>query len=71
MERYKNRLKQDSPEVPSSSRLMTDRNVYISFLEVQLERVTRSCADVQRFQDKVSHLDSQITLTAERAVKQA
>ena len=48
MERYKNRLKQDpgSPEVASSSRLTTDRNAYIAFLEVQLERVSRSSSDI-------------------------
>ena len=38
MERYKNRLKQEPemPEVASSSRLTTDRNAYIAFLEIQL-----------------------------------
>jgi len=41
-------------------RLLTDRSAYISFLEVQLERVTSSCLTVQAFSDRIEQLQSQI-----------
>lgn len=41
-------------------RLLTDRSAYISFLEVQLERVTSSCLTVQAFSDRIEQLQGQI-----------
>ncbi len=69
MDRYKSRLKQEEPALPNTSRLTTDRNAYIAFLEVQLERVTQSCGDVQRVHDKLSHVEAQVTHNSERMAK--
>lgn len=70
MDRYKNRLKTEAQEAPASqiatSRLTTDRNAYIAFLEVQLERLTQSCNEIQRNQEKFSHLDAQVTHNSEK-----
>ena len=50
------------------SRLMTDRSAYISFLEVQLERVTSSCLTVQAFSDRIEQLQSQILTMEDRII---
>ncbi|KAF4700697.1 hypothetical protein FOZ63_029168, partial [Perkinsus olseni] len=41
------------------NRLMTDRSAYISYLEVQLERVTASCLTVQGFSDRINQVADQ------------
>ena len=46
--------------VMDRGRLLTDRSAYISFLEVQLERVTSSCLTVQAFSDRIEQLQGQI-----------
>jgi hypothetical protein len=42
------------------NRLLTDRSAYISFLEVQLERVTSSCLTVQGFSDRIDQIQHQL-----------
>ena len=49
-----------------SKRLLTDRSAYISFLEVQLERVTTSCLSVQGFADRIEQLQAQVTTADEK-----
>ncbi|KAF4658080.1 hypothetical protein FOL46_007127 [Perkinsus olseni] len=41
------------------NRLMTDRSAYVSYLEVQLERVTASCLTVQGFSDRINQVADQ------------
>ena len=47
-------------DAPDKSRLLTDRAAYLSFLEVQLERVSTSCLTVQGFSGRIEELQSQI-----------
>lgn len=42
------------------NRLLTDRSAYVSFLEVQLERVTAACLATQGFSDRIEQLQNQI-----------
>ena len=42
-------------------RLLTDRSAYVSFLEVQLERVTAACLTTQGFSDRIEQLQNQIS----------
>ena len=42
------------------NRLLTDRSAYVSFLEVQLERVTAACLATQGFSDRIDQLQQQI-----------
>ena len=43
------------------NRLLTDRSAYVSFLEVQLERVTAACLATQGFSDRIDQLQQQIS----------
>jgi hypothetical protein len=36
--------------------MMTDRNAYMSFLEVQLERVSSACLTVQGFSERMEQI---------------
>ncbi|ETM54165.1 hypothetical protein L914_02473 [Phytophthora nicotianae] len=42
----------------STKKLLTDRNAYISFLEVQLERVSAACLTTQTFEKRLAELES-------------
>lgn len=42
----------------NAKKLLTDRNAYISFLEVQLERVSAACLTTQSFDKRLSELES-------------
>uniref|UniRef100_A0A0G4IDD2 Uncharacterized protein n=1 Tax=Chromera velia CCMP2878 TaxID=1169474 RepID=A0A0G4IDD2_9ALVE len=42
------------------SRLLTDRTAYITFLEIQLERVTASCMNVSALQERFDQMQNQI-----------
>ncbi|KAL4118257.1 hypothetical protein PRIC2_010583 [Phytophthora ramorum] len=42
----------------NTKKLLTDRNAYISFLEVQLERVSAACLTTQTFERRLSELES-------------
>ena len=58
-----------------NQRLLTDRAAYISFLEVQLERVSAACMTTQGFADRIEAMQSEIvtidskTVNISRAVK--
>jgi CRISPR type IV-associated protein Csf3 len=58
--------KRNEPVPLDSKRLLTDRSAYISFLEVQLERVTTSCLTVQGFAERIEQLQAQVTTADER-----
>ncbi|POM74789.1 Hypothetical protein PHPALM_8198 [Phytophthora palmivora] len=46
----------------NTRKLLTDRNAYISFLEVQLDRVSAACLNTQTFEKRLAELEnSQIT----------
>jgi hypothetical protein len=38
------------------SRLKTDRSAYLSFLEIQLERVSSACLTVQGFHERIDQV---------------
>ncbi|GMF25844.1 unnamed protein product [Phytophthora lilii] len=42
----------------NTKKLLTDRNAYISFLEVQLERVSAACLTTQTFERRLGELES-------------
>ncbi|GMG16093.1 unnamed protein product [Phytophthora fragariaefolia] len=42
----------------NTKKLLTDRNAYISFLEVQLERVSAACLTTQTFERRLAELES-------------
>ncbi|EEY68632.1 uncharacterized protein PITG_18658 [Phytophthora infestans T30-4] len=42
----------------NTKKLLTDRNAYISFLEVQLERVSAACLSTQTFEKRLVELES-------------
>ena len=58
--------KRQEPVPLDSKRLLTDRSAYISFLEVQLERVTTSCLTMQGFADRIEQLQAQVTTADEK-----
>ena len=51
------------------SRLLTDRSAYVSFLEVQLERVTAACLATQGFSDRIDQLQQQISALEPRLAR--
>ncbi len=66
-EQYK-RTKNVTVEALQGERLLTDRAAYISFLEVQLERVSAACLTTQGFSEHIENLhEKQITVA--KAVK--
>lgn len=42
----------------NAKKILTDRNAYISFLEVQLERVSAACLTTQSFDKRLAELES-------------
>ena len=46
--------------------LLTDRNAYINFLEVQLERVSAACFAVQSYEDRFNDMQGLIVSLDER-----
>jgi hypothetical protein len=49
-----------------SERLLTDRSAYISFLEVQLERVSAACLTSQGFGDRIEQVQSSVLSVEDR-----
>merc|ERR1711969_224509 len=49
-------------------RLLTDRAAYISYLEVQLERVSAACMTAQGFSDRIEQQQAQLTTAEEKIV---
>jgi hypothetical protein len=54
-EDYKRSKNRTAPPL-EKQRLMTDRGAYISFLEVQLERVSASCLTVDGFNSRIGQV---------------
>ena len=46
--------------------LLTDRNAYINFLEVQLERVSAACSAVQAYDDRFNDMQGLIVALEQR-----
>ena len=64
-EQYK-RHKGVKPGGLQDQRLLTDRAAYISFLEVQLERVSAACLSTQGFGDRIDQIQGQLYGTEEK-----
>ncbi len=47
-------------------RMMTDRAAYMSFLEVQLERVSASCMTVQAYSERIEAMQTQCNTMEEK-----
>ena len=52
----KKRFNLASNDIPGHLKLTQDRQAYMTFLEVQLERVTQACTNALSFQEKVEGL---------------
>ena len=61
--------KRGKPDTAAEARQhMTDREAYISFLEVQLERVTQSVLVTQGFSDRIEQLQAQVNTSEDRVM---
>ena len=60
------RRKGVTPAMLQSERLLTDRGAYLSFLEVQLERVSAACLQVQGFDARIDGLSTQAVQNEEK-----
>lgn len=60
------RRKQPGGMSAQASRLMTDRGAYMSFLEVQLERVSSACLTTQGFDERLHQLSALASSAEER-----
>ena len=60
------RRKGVTPAMLQSERLLTDRGAYLSFLEVQLERVSAACLQVQGFDARIDGLSTQSVQNEEK-----
>lgn len=67
-DKYRERHRSESVEKPDMNKLMTDKQAYISFLEVQLERVTQSVLTTQGFSDRIESLQSQVNSSDEKII---
>ena len=56
-----------TPELLAKESLMTDRGAYLSFLEVQLERVSAACLTAQGFEERINGI-TEITHSSEEKV---
>jgi hypothetical protein len=63
--------KRDSDRsLPSTSHVLTDRNSYVNFLEVQLERVSAACLGVQAYDGRFNDMQA-LLVSMEHRVTQA
>ena len=67
-DKYRERHRSDSVEKPDMNKIMTDKQAYISFLEVQLERVTQSVLTTQGFSDRIESLQTQLNSSDEKII---
>ena len=51
----------------SNERLLTDRSAYISFLEVQLERVSAACLTSQGFSERIEQVHAEVIALREKS----
>jgi hypothetical protein len=65
------RNKAQKPSDHEMQRLMTDRAAYLSYLEVQLERVSAACLVSQGFSERIEQQQSQIHAVEEKIVNLA
>jgi hypothetical protein len=63
--------KRDSDRsLPPTSHVLTDRNSYVNFLEVQLERVSAACLGVQAYDGRFNDMQA-LLVSMEHRVTQA
>jgi hypothetical protein len=67
-DKYKERHRGESAEKSDLSKLANDKQAYISFLEVQLERVTQTVLTTQGFSDRIESLQTQLNSSDEKII---
>lgn len=67
-DKYKERHRSESIEKSDINKLVSDKQAYISFLEVQLERVTQTVLTTQGFSDRIESLQTQLNSSDEKIV---
>lgn len=55
-----------APNARNAKKLLTDRGAYISFLEVQLERVSAACLTTQTFEARLAALEGAQTASSDK-----
>ena len=66
LDKYSKRHKSPTAEKQDFHNMMTDRQAYISYLEVQLERVTQSCLQSQGFNERIEQVQTQLNTAEEK-----
>jgi len=66
LDKYSKRHKSPTPEKQDFHKMMTDRQAYISYLEVQLERVTQACLQSQGFNERIEQIQTQLNTAEEK-----
>lgn len=67
-DKYRERHRSESVEKSDVNKLMTDKQAYISFLEVQLERVAQSVLTTQGFSERIESLQIQLLSSDEKII---
>lgn len=65
-EKYKEKNRSESNEKSQLNKVMTDKQAYISYLELQLEKVTESILLTQTISERLDLFQSQISATDEK-----
>lgn len=65
-EKYKEKNRSESSEKSQLNKVMTDKQAYISYLELQLEKVTESILLSQTFSERLDLFQSQLSTTDEK-----
>ena len=65
-EKYKEKNRTESGEKSQLNKMMTDKQAYISYLELQLEKVTESILLSQTFSERLDLFQSQLSVTDEK-----
>ncbi|OMJ66049.1 hypothetical protein SteCoe_37247 [Stentor coeruleus] len=67
-DKYRDRQRSDSVEKPDATKVINDKQAYVSFLEVQLERVTQTVLTTQGFSDRIETLQTQVNSSEEKII---
>lgn len=67
-DKYRERHRSESIEKTDIAKLAGDKQAYISFLEVQLERVTQTVLTTQGFNDRIESLQTQLNSSDDKII---
>ncbi|CAG9330003.1 unnamed protein product [Blepharisma stoltei] len=67
-EKYRQRNKSPSAKISDTQHLMTDRQTYVSFLEVQVEKATQNALLTQGLSNRVDQLQNQMNILEDRLI---